>query len=443
MAPGVAPRAAPVSTSGSTRDQDPPGAPPGADPAQQRAPLLPIFLIVLVDVLGLSIVLPLLAVYAETFGASAQVAALLIPVYAACQALAGPVLGALSDRVGRRRILLLSQAGTLIGFLCIAGAHALWMVFLGRVLDGLTAGNLGVAQAYIADNTEPKNRARSLALIGIAFGVGFLIGPAITAALSGHGMSTPLYVAAGLSFTSIICTATLLPPDDPARRALSAANGAAANLAGMPGGKRLGLLSWNRYPAFFRRPVLGGVLTEFFLYQVAFYMFISGFALYAERRFTWHGHPFTPTEIGWLYAFSGLLGIIIQGGMLGRLVRVFKERRLITAGLLSLAAGYALLGYVEPVAPLLFAMTLSAFGNGVLRPCLTSITTQIAGREEQGVVLGLSQTLSSLASILAGTLSGFLIERSLLGTWGWSAALFCGVALIAGRWGSAKHVEAA
>jgi MFS family permease len=393
-------------------------------------------------VLGLSIVLPLLAVYAERFGASAQVAALLIPVYAACQALAGPVLGALSDRVGRRRILLLSQAGTLVGFLCIAGAHALWMIFLGRVLDGLTAGNLGVAQAYIADNTEPKNRARSLALIGIAFGIGFLIGPAITAALSGHDMSTPLYVAAGLSLTSIICTATLLPPDDPVRRAL-AGGSAGTDLAGMPGGRRLGLLSWHRYPAFFRRPVLGGVLTEFFLYQLAFYMFISGFALYAERRFTWHGHPFTPHEIGWLFAFSGFLGIIIQGGMLGRLVKVFKEPRLISAGLLSLGVGYALLGYVEPVAPLLLAMTFSAFGNGVLRPCLTSITTQIAGREEQGVVLGLSQTLSSLASILAGTLSGFLIERSLLGAWGWAAALFCGVGLVVGRWGSAKHVEAA
>ena len=431
--PPLAPRAAPPSA---------PDVSPDAALPQRRAPLLPIFLIVLVDVLGLSIVLPLLAVYAETFGASAQVAALLIPVYAACQALAGPVLGALSDRVGRRRILLLSQAGTLVGFLCIAGAHALWMIFLGRVLDGLTAGNLGVAQAYIADNTEPKNRARSLALIGIAFGVGFMIGPAITAALSSHDMSTPLYVAAGLSFTSIICTATLLPPDDPARRRL-ASGPAGTDLAGMPGGKRLGLFSWHRYPAFFRRPVLGGVLTEFFLYQIAFYMFISGFALFAERRFTWQGHPFTPSEIGWLYAFSGLLGIIIQGGMLGRLVRVFKERRLIKAGLLSLAAGYALLAYVEPVAPLLIAMTFSAFGNGVLRPCLTSITTQVAGREEQGVVLGLSQTLSSLASILAGTLSGFLIERSLLGTWGWSAAFFCGVALIVGRWGSAKHVEAA
>jgi len=256
-------------------------ASPASAPVQQRASLLPIFLIVLVDVLGLSIVLPLLAVYAETFGASAQVAALLVPVYSACQAVAGPMLGALSDRVGRRRVLLLSQTGTLIGFLCIAGAHSLWMIFLGRILDGLTAGNLGVAQAYIADNTEPKNRARSLALIGVAFGVGFALGPGITVALSRHGMSLPLYVAAGLSATSILCTATLLPPDEPNR-----AGAAGPNLEGLPGGQRLGLLSWHRYPGFFRRPVLGGVLVEFWLFQLAFYMFISGFALFAEHEWT-------------------------------------------------------------------------------------------------------------------------------------------------------------
>jgi MFS transporter, DHA1 family, tetracycline resistance protein len=407
---------------------------PASAPAQQRASLLPIFLIVLVDVLGLSIVLPLLAVYAETFGASAQLAALLIPVYSLCQAVAGPALGALSDRIGRRRVLLLSQAGTLLGFLCIAGAQSLWMIFLGRVLDGLTAGNLGVAQAYIADNTEPKNRARSLALIGVAFGVGFTLGPAITVGLSKHGMSAPLYVAAGLSATSILCTALLLPADGPARQP--------ADLSGMPGGQRLGLLSWHRYPAFFRRPVLGGVLVEFFLYQLAFYMFISGFALFAERRFSWNGHAFTPREIGWLYVFSGVVGIVIQGGLIGRMVKVLREPRVIRLGMLCLGIGYALLGYVEPVAPLLAAIALSTIGNGVLRPCLTSIATQVIGREEQGVVLGLTQTLASLASIIAGSLSGFLIEQRWLTSWGWVAAAFCALALIVGTQGSARHVQA-
>ena len=398
----------------------------------RRAPLLPIFLIILVDVLGLTIVLPLLPVYGETFGASALVAALLVPVYSACQLLSGPVLGNLSDRVGRRRVLLLSQAGTFIGFLMIAGAHALWMIFAGRILDGLTAGNLSVAQAYIADNTEPKHRTRAFAMIGIAFGIGFLLGPAVTAFLSRLGMSVPLYCAAGLSLTSMVCTVTLLPSDS--KRPVEVAPS-----ADLPAGRRLGLLDWGRYVGYFRRPVLGGVLAEFFFYQMAFSMFISGFALFAERRYFLNDKPFTPHEIGLLYAFSGLLGIIVQGGLIGRAVRVFKEPRLIAMGLWTMAAGYALLGYVEPVGPLLIAVALSAIGNSVLRPSLTSIVTQVVPDAERGVALGMMQSLASLASISAAPISGWLIDHEHLTSWGWFAAACCGLALLMRQWGSAVH----
>ena len=413
----------------------------GVDSVSDRAPkrrasLLPIFLIVLVDVLGLTIVLPLLPVYGEHFGASALVAALLVPVYSACQLFSGPVLGNLSDRIGRRRVLLLSQAGTFVGFLMIAGAHALWMIFAGRILDGLTAGNLSVAQAYIADNTEAKHRTRAFALIGIAFGIGFLLGPAVTAFLSRLGMSVPLYCAAGLSLTSMICTFTLLPAD--AARGHSTAAAASADL---PGGRRLGLLDWGRYVDYFRRPVLGGVLAEFFFYQMAFSMFISGFALFAERRFSWHQHPFTPHEIGLLYAFSGLLGIIVQGGLLGRAVRVFKEPRLVSMGLWTMAAGYALMGYVEPLGPLLVAVALSSLGNSVLRPSLTSIVTQVVPDAERGVALGLMQSLASLASISAAPISGWLIDHQHLTSWGWFAAGCCGMALVFRHWGSANHAQ--
>jgi DHA1 family tetracycline resistance protein-like MFS transporter len=407
----------------------------------RRVSLLPIFLVVLVDVLGLTIVLPLLPVYGETFGASAFVAALLVPVYSACQLFAGPLLGNLSDRIGRRRVLLLSQLGTFIGFSLIASAHSLWMIFAGRVLDGLTAGNLSVAQAYIADNTEAKNRTRAFALIGIAFGIGFLLGPAATALLSPLGMSVPLYCAAGLSLTSILCTFTLLPAD--ARRP-AAALGTAQPAAGQattpfPAGRRLGILQWRRYLGYFRRPVLGGVLAEFFFYQMAFSMFISGFALFAERRFSSDHQPFTPREIGFLFAFSGLLGIVVQGGLIGRLVRVFEERRLIALGLCSMGAGYALLGYVEPVAPLLVAVALSSVGNSVLRPSLTSVVTQVVPDAERGVALGLMQSLASLASISAAPISGWLIERRHLTSWGWFSAGCCGMALLMRRWGSARH----
>lgn len=413
-------------------------APPA--PARAHASLLPIFLIVLVDVLGLTIVLPLLPVYGESFGASALVAALLVPVYSACQLFSGPFLGECSDRVGRRRVLLVSQAGTLLGFLIIASAQSLWMLFLGRVIDGLTAGNLSVAQAYIADNTAPENRARSFALIGIAFGIGFLLGPAITAYLSRWGMSAPLFLAAGLSLTSLSCTALLLPKDEPRRELPSEPT--SRRPPSTTARRRFSVLRWDRLATFFQRPVLGGVLGEFLLYQLAFSMFMSGFALFAERRYTYEGHHFGPREIGLAFAFAGLVGIVVQGGLMGLLVRRLGERRLTLIGLCALAIGYALLGYVEPVAPLLVAIALSSLGNAVLRPSLTSIVTELVPRDEQGVALGVMQSLASIASITAAPLSGWLIDRRWLSAWGWFAAGFCAVALVVRQRGSARHSRA-
>ncbi|HTM45020.1 MAG TPA: MFS transporter [Polyangiaceae bacterium] len=394
-----------------------------------RSPLLPIFLIVLVDVLGLTIVFPLLSIYAETFGASAFTAALLVPAYALCQMLSGPALGSLSDRIGRRPVLLLSQCGTLIGFLMIASAQTLWLIFLGRIVDGLTAGNLTVAQAYIADNTAAKDRARSFALIGIAFGLGFLLGPAITAYLSRYSIAAPLYAAAGLSFTSIVCTATLLPKES---------SKASVRTESGPAGQRQSILSFTSTLQYFRRPILGGLLMEFFLYLFSFSVFLSGFALFAERRYTWQGHPFSPREIGLVFAMAGFVGIVVHGGLLGRLVRKVGEGRLTLVGLWCMAVGYALLAHVGPVIPLLVATVVSSFGNALMRPCLTSLITLIAKKEEQGVILGVTLSLSSIASILAAPLAGFLIDHAWLSAWAWTAAGFSAAALIARAFGSAR-----
>ena len=150
----------------------------------QRLSLLPVFLIVLVDVFGMTLVIPLLAIYAETFNATALQATMLVSVYAGCQLVSGPLIGYASDRVGRKRMLIFSQVGTFIGFIILARASALWMIYLSRIIDGSTAGNLSLAQAYIADNTAPENRAKSFGLIGIAFGLGFFIGPSLTGFLS-------------------------------------------------------------------------------------------------------------------------------------------------------------------------------------------------------------------------------------------------------------------
>ncbi len=392
-----------------------------------RSPLLAIFLIVVVDVLGLTIMFPLLPFYAEHFGAGPAVVGLLVSTYALCQLIAGPMLGQISDHVGRKPVLLVSQMGTFAGFLVLAWAPNLLVVFLARVIDGLTAGNLSIAQAYIADVTAPKERARAFAVIGIAFGIGFLIGPGASGYLTKHyGFHVPILCAAALSLTSILGTTFLLPavPVHPeGLKPASAEQEIEAPVA--PGGKRLKLLDWSSYVQYFRRPVLGGLLAEFFLFTFAFATFTSGFALFAERRFTWHGAPFGPKEVGYVFMYSGLLGIVVQGAMRqGALVRRIGEVRLVTLGFATAALGYALLGFSFGVAALLIAASFASFGTGVLRPALTSLITQQVSRGEQGVVLGLNQSLLSVAQIVAPAIAGALIESGYLISWAlWAAAV--------------------
>jgi MFS transporter, DHA1 family, tetracycline resistance protein len=383
-----------------------------AETPKPKNVLLPIFLIVAVDILGMTIILPLLPFYAERYGASPQVVGLLITTYALCQLLAGPVLGKLSDRYGRRPLLIVSQIGTFVGFLVLGWARTLAWIFFSRFLDGITAGNLSLAQAYISDVTEPENRAKAFGVIGIAFGLGFLIGPALSGFLAQYDYSYPAWAAAALSFTSILCTYFLLPQVVPH----------AGDEASGPGGKRLGLLDWGAYAQYFKRPELASVLTQFFSFCVMFSLFITGFALFAERRFLVGGRPFGPKEVGYLYAYSGFLGLIIQGGLLGRLVKRFGERPLARAGFLSAAVGLTALAFTYPITLIVPVFTAIAFGTGVLRPTLTSEVTKLVSRREQGVVLGLTQSLNSTSSIVSPLLAGFLIGRGDLKTWALGAA---------------------
>ena len=387
----------------------------------RSSPLLPIFLIVAVDILGYTIILPLLPFYAEHLGASPTVVGFLVSTYAVCQLVAGPVLGQLSDHFGRKPLLIVSQIGTLIGFIILASANALWLVFLSRAIDGFTAGNLSLAQAYISDVTPPNERARSFGIIGIAFGMGFLLGPALSGYLSQFGYHYPIIAAASLSAVSILTTTLILP----GKRALAQLYPESAGPAA-PGGRRVSVLQWNRYAEYFARPSLAPLLWKFFGYVLSFSIFIGGFALFAERRYTWNGHPWGPKEVGYVFAYSGLVGGTLQGGALGRLVKRFGERPLLASSLLASAVGYVVLGWAYTIPILLLSSTIAAFG-GIARPVVTSLVTQVAGRDEQGAVLGLTQSLTSIAQILGPTLAGVLIDHRLLAVWALVAA---GVAFV-------------
>jgi DHA1 family tetracycline resistance protein-like MFS transporter len=382
-----------------------------------KSPLVPIFLIVSVDVLGLTIILPLLPFYAEKFGASPSVVGLLVSTYALCQLIAGPMLGRMSDHMGRRPLLLVSQMGTLVGFLILAYANALWIIFLSRVIDGLTAGNLSLAQAYISDVTKPEDRAKSFGLIGIAFGMGFLIGPGISGYLSQFSYQYPIFAAAALSATSILATYFLLPSTTP-----QAADAATP--------RKFTVLDWGNYARYFRQAELAPLLWQFFAFTLAFSIFMSGFPLFAERRFAWHGHPFGPKEVGYIYAYLGLLGVILQGGLIGPLVKAFGELTLVRAGFFFGMVGLAVLGFTYTIPLLLVVSAAASSGTGLVRAVLTSLITQKASRSEQGVVLGLTQSLNSIAQIVAPAIGGLLIDHSLLAGWALLAAGICGVALL-------------
>jgi multidrug resistance protein len=368
---------------------------------------------VLVDILGLTIMLPLLPFYAEHLGASATVIGLLTSSYALCQLVAGPILGKMSDHIGRKPLLIVSQIGTLIGFLILAASNSLWLVFLSRIIDGLTAGNLSLAQAYIADVTEPENRAKSFGVIGIAFGIGFLIGPGISGFLSQFGYTWPILAAACLSAFSIICTTMLLPKVEPH-----------ADDAGGPGGKRLGILDWKGYLKYFSNPGLGPLLWQFFFFAFSFSFFITGFALFAERRLR-----MGPKEVGYVFAWVGFLGIILQGGLIGRLVKVLGERTLVWTGFFVSATSSVWLATVQTMPQMLANATYGSYGNGVIRPAITALISHKAGRREQGVVLGLTQSITSICQIIAPVVAGALIDRGLLAVWALAggAVAFCGM----------------
>jgi MFS transporter, DHA1 family, tetracycline resistance protein len=376
-----------------------------------RAAQMPtLFLIVFVDLVGFGLVIPLLPFYALRFAASPQQVTVLLAVYSLMQLFTAPLWGRLSDRVGRRPVLMISMAASVLASACIANATALWMLFAARALAGACAGNIAAAQAYIADITKPEERAKGMGLIGAAFGLGFIIGPALGGLLAGNNpatadVETPAWVAAGLSFVALCGVALLLPESLPADRC-----------GGGP--------SRGRFAAIvdvLDRPVLSRLILIFFLVILAFAGMESTFALWAIGQFGWG-----PRQVGYVFSYVGILSAILQGGLIGRLARLCGEERLLVCGLAMIAFGLLVLPFAHHLPALVGAISALALGMGLTQPSLNSLISRRAGREEQGEVLGVSQSAGSLSRVLGPAAAGLLFAE-----FGRNAPFFWGAALVA------------
>ncbi len=357
-----------------------------------------IFVIVFVDLLGFSLILPLLPYYAQTFGADAFVTGLLVASYAVAQLIGAPALGRLSDRIGRRPVLLISIGGTFVGFLLLGFAGALWMLFVSRIIDGLTGGNLSVAQAYITDVSDPKNRAKALGMIGAAFGLGFIIGPAVGGALSAYGYAVPALAAATLSFVNLTSVFFLLPESLTAERRATMAEQKRPPFT-------LGAL-WNALS----RPRVGPLLHTRFFFGLAFATFQTIFALYAQYRL-----GLTAQTTGFVLAYVGLLSVLVQGLAIGRLTARFNEAQLILSS--SILMAFSLLGwaFAPSLLALLIVLIPTSYAGGVLSTVLNSTLTKAVYPEEIGGVLGLAASVDSLTRVIAPSAGGFLLQA--LGAW--------------------------
>ena len=359
--------------------------------------LFSIILIVFIDLLGFSLILPLLPYYAQTFKASQTVTGLLIASYAVMQLVGAPILGRLSDRLGRRPILLISVLGTFIGFLLLGFANALWILFASRIIDGLTGGNLSVAQAYISDVTNEKDRSKGLGMIGAAFGLGFIIGPVTGGILSQWGYAVPAFVAAGISLINLILIYAWLPESlTQEKRSQMTEKRPAITLKALM--------------VAFRRPFTGSLLITRFFFGLAFAIFQTIFSLYALAKFN-----LTARDTGYILTYVGILSVVVQGFLVSRLTSWFREDVLIVASVALM--GVSLLGWAltPSVFWLYVVMTPTALAGGLLNTLLSSTLTKAVAPQEIGGILGLSTAVESSTRIIAPILGGILLQE--IGTW--------------------------
>jgi multidrug resistance protein len=350
-------------------------------------PLVIIFVTVFIDLLGFGIIIPLLPFYAESFGASGFTIGLLGTTFSLMQFLFSPVWGRWSDRIGRKPIILLGLLGSCLSYLTLALAGSLWLVFVARIIGGIAGANISTAQAYVADVTTPESRARGMGMLGVAFGLGFIFGPAIGGLMSLISPEAPMWFASALCLVNFTAASLLLPES----RKASAST------------KSLGRMEAFRHAM--TQPTLMLLLALYFLVTAAFSGFEITFAIFSERRF-----GFTSTTIGFVFAFIGVVLATVQGMAVGRVVQRIGEARLIPLAILAIAVGIGLVPFAWNVPALFGALFVLSVGMGFNSPSLTSMVSKLSSADDQGGILGLASSIASLGRVVGPAWGGYLFD---------------------------------
>jgi MFS transporter, DHA1 family, tetracycline resistance protein len=358
-----------------------------------------IFLTVFIDLIGFGIVIPLLSIYGKAFHATSLELGAIAAVFSVTQFIFGPILGRLSDRVGRRPVLLLSTAGAAISYVIFAlgsgleGRSALLVIFLSRAFAGLCGANITVAQAYIADITPPADRSRKMGLIGMAFGLGFIFGPLICVlarylfGMMGPriGMMGPGLVAAGFCAANFLLAFSILPE--------SRQPGSREQVPRRP--------HLNQWAHTLTLPKVGLLIDIFFLATFCFACFETTIGLLICQKFSIAVESDRATKLqGYLFAYAGIIGAVVQGGLIGRLVRALGEPRLIAASLVLVAISLAGLPFADHWPAILVLLAVLSIGSGLTRPPVFGMISNLTSANEQGVTIGVAQSMGALARIL-------------------------------------------
>ncbi len=370
---------------------------PSAAPKRSLWTLLSV---VVIDLIGFGIIIPILPFYAEEYGASPRVLGFLVASFAGMQFLLAPVWGRLSDRIGRRPVILLTIAGTAVALSICAWAPSLEWLFLGRILGGIFGANIGLATAYITDLTQPEERTRWMGMIGASFGVGFLLGPVIGGGLAGFGYHIPFLLASVMAALNFLYAFFRL--EEPARRVPKTQPRSSPAAAALRGGLVLRMT----------------VINFFFTFGVT--QLETMFAFFMIRQFAYGVRGVTV-----LLVVMALIMVGIQGGAIRGLSRRFGEVRLLLVGSALLAGSFAAIPFMPSVAILVLPLAISSVGRGVAQPSMLSLVSRATTEKNRGLVMGRFQSSASLARVLGPLAAGTLFELRL-----WGPFVTAGIAMV-------------